>query len=76
MPQQLQLTPTAGASTNPLGITFGATATIEFKMTPEKLLNKDVSDVELTMVDTVGAYVSKGPLNAIIPWSNIISFIF
>jgi hypothetical protein len=76
MPQQLQLTPTAGASTNPLGITFGATATIEFLSIPEKLLNKNVSGIELTMVDTVGAYVNKGPLNALIPWSNILSFIY
>ena len=76
MPVQLETTPTAGASSNPLGITFGSTATIEFKMTPEKLLNKDVSGVELTMVDMVGVYVHKGPLDALIPWSNIVSFIY
>lgn len=76
MPYQLDCTPTAGASTNPLGITFGSVATLEFKTTPEKLLNKDVSGIELTMVDTAGAYVHKGPLNALLPWANIISMIY
>lgn len=76
MSYQVIVTPTAGASTNPLGITFSTSATIEFVQTPEKLLNKDVSGLELTMVDTVGAYVSKGPLNALLPWCNIISFIY
>lgn len=74
MSQTMTVTPTAGASSNPLGITFGSTAIIEFKMTPEKILNKDVSGIQLTMVDTVGAYVSKGPFNALIPWCNMISF--
>lgn len=76
MALQQDLIPTAGASTNPLGITFGATAIIEFREIPEKLLNKDVSGIELTMVDQVGVYVHRGPLNALIPWSNIASFIF
>lgn len=76
MALQQELIPTAGASTNPLGITFGATATIEFVQVPEKLLNKDVTGIELTMVDQVGAYVHKGPLNALIPWSNVASFIY
>ena len=76
MSQTLTVIPTVAASTNPLNITFGATAIIEFKMTPERLLNKDVSGVALDMVDTVGAYVSKGPLSAFIPWSNIMSFVY
>lgn len=76
MPYELQVTPTAGASTNPLNITFGSSATIEFAQTPEKLLNKDVTGIELTMVDTAGAYVHKGPLSALIPWSNVLSFIY
>ena len=76
MSQQIETSPTLGASTNSLGITFGSIATIEFKMTPEKLLNKDVSGIELTMVDTVGIYVHKGSLDALIPWGNVVSFIF
>lgn len=76
MAYQLTVNPTPAASTNPLGITFGATAIIEFIQTPERLLNKDVSGVELTMVDSTGAYVEKGPLNALLPWSNILSFVY
>lgn len=74
MSYQLEVLPTTGASTNPLGITFGATATIEFIQTPEKILNKTVLNVSLTMVDTVGAYLTKGTYNTLIPWSNMISF--
>lgn len=74
MSYQLEVLPTTGASTNPLGITFGATATIEFIQTPEKLLNKSIANIDLTMVDTVGAYLTKGTYNALIPWSNMISF--
>lgn len=76
MSYQLEVTPQAGATPNPLGIVFGATATLEFVQTPEKLLNKNVTGVELVTVDTAGAYVTKGPLNALIPWSNMISFIY
>lgn len=76
MSYQLEVLPTTGASTNPLGITFGATATIEFIQTPEKLLNKSIANIDLTMVDTVGAYLSKGTLKALIPWSNMISFTY
>lgn len=76
MAEKLIVVPTVGASSNPLGIIFGATATIEFIYTPEKILNKDVSGVQLTMVDSVGAYVTKGPFNALIPWSNMISFVY
>lgn len=76
MSYQLEVTPQAGATPNDLGITFGATATLEFIQTPEKLLNKNVTGVELVTVDIAGAYVTKGPLNALIPWSNMISFIY
>ena len=76
MSYQLEVTPQAGATPNDLGITFGATATIEFIQTPEKLLNKNVTGVELVTVDITGVYVTKGPLNALIPWSNMISFIY
>ena len=76
MSYQLQLTPQAGATPNPLGITFGATVTVEFIQTPEKLLNKNITGIELVTVDTAGAYVTKGPLNALLPWGNIISFIY
>lgn len=76
MSYQLEVTPQAGATPNPLGITFGASATIEFIQTPEKLLNKDISGVELVTVDAAGAYVTKGPLNALIPWGNVLSFIY
>ena len=72
----IELTPTAGASTNPLGITFGASAELEFSQTPEKVLNKNITGIELTMVDTVGVYVHKGPLNAVIPWGNILSLVY
>lgn len=64
--------PTPAASTNPLGITFGATAEIEFIQMPEKLLNKDITGLELTKIDEIGLYVEKGPLNAFVPWSAII----
>ena len=74
MSQSVTVNPTAGASTNPLGITFGATARLEFKMLPEKLQNRDVIGIDLTMVDTVGLYISKGPLKAIIPWGALIDF--
>lgn len=73
MSYQLQTTPQAGAKPNPLGITFGATAQLEFAQTPEKLINKDVSEIELVMVDTVGVYLHKGPLSALIPWAAIIT---
>ena len=76
MSYQLEVIPKAGATPNPLGITFGATATIEFIQTPEKLLNKSITGIELVTVDATGAYVTKGPLNAILPWSNIISFVY
>lgn len=72
MANQITVNPTPAASTNPLGITFGATAQLEFSKTPEKLINKDVSGIELVMVDTVGVYLHKGALNALIPWSDII----
>lgn len=76
MARTLQVEPQAGATPNELGITFGSTATIEFLMTPERLINKDVSGVELITVDLAGVYVTKGPLKALIPWSNIISFVY
>lgn len=76
MAQEVTLSPTAGASTNPLGITFGATATMELLNIPEKIMNKNISGIELVKIDTTGIYVHKGPFNAIIPWSNIISFIY
>lgn len=76
MPYQLQLIPQPGATPNPLGITFGASATIEFAETPERLLNKNITDVDLVTVDSVGAYVTRGPLNALLPWSNIVSFVY
>lgn len=74
MSQTITVNPTAGASTNPLGITFGATAKLEFKMLPEKLINKDVTGINLTMIDTVGIYLNKGPLRALIPWGALIDF--
>lgn len=76
MSYQLQITPQAGATPNPLGIVFSSSATIEFVQIPEKLLNKDVTGIELVTVDATGAYVTKGPLNALLPWSNILSFIY
>lgn len=76
MADKIQLTPTPGASSNPLGISFGATATLEFVQTPERVINKDVSGIELTMVDMVGVYLQKGPLEALIPWSNVVSLIY
>lgn len=76
MSYQLEVSPQAGATPNPLGITFGSTATIEFIQIPEKLLNKDVTGIELITVDAAGAYVNKGPLNALIPWGNVISFVY
>ena len=72
MASQITVNPTPAASTNPLGITFGATAQLEFVQSPEKLINKDVSGIELVMVDTVGVYLHRGALNALIPWSDII----
>jgi len=76
MSQTLQVTPQPGATPNPLNITFGATATIEFVQTPERLLNKDVTGVELITVDFAGAHVTKGPLKALVPWANMISFVY
>lgn len=76
MGSEIEVTPTAGASTNPLGITFGASATIEFAQVPKNLLNKDVTGIELTKVDLAGAHLHKGPLNALIPWANMISFVY
>lgn len=73
MANQITVNPTAGASTNPLGITFGATAMLEFYQLPERLINKDITNLELTMVDTTGVYLHKGVLNAVIPWSAIIA---
>ena len=76
MPYVLECIPTPGASTNPLGITFGATADLEFISTPERLINKDVSGIELIMVDLTGVYLHKGPLNALIPWDNVASLVY
>ena len=76
MPYQLTLTPAASASTNPFGITFGTTAEVEFKETPEKILNKNLTGVSLDGINEAGIVVSKGPLNAIIPWSNIRALIY
>lgn len=76
MSNLITVIPTTGASTNPLGITFGSTAIIEFLRLPEKLINKDISNLELSMVDTVGAYIQKGALKALLPWSSILSFIY
>lgn len=72
---KLEVTPTAGASTNPLGITFGSTAKLEIHP-PEQLINKDITGVSLTMVDAVGVYLTKGPLSALVPWSQIIVLIY
>jgi len=76
MSYQLEVTPQAGATPNDLGITFGATATLEFVQTPEKLLNKNVTGIELVTVNTAGAYVTKGSFNALLPWGNIISMVY
>lgn len=65
------INPTAGASTNPQGITFGATAQLEFISIPERVINKDISGIELT-----GLYLHKGPLQALIPWSNVMSLVY
>ena len=76
MPQIVEVLPTAGASTNPLGMTFGATATIEFNNIPERIRNKDIPGIELTMVDYAGVYLEKGPLKALVPWSSITVLIY
>lgn len=76
MSYQITTTPTTEASTNPLGITFGTSVDVEFIQAPKKLLNSDVTGLQLTMIDNVGIYLNKGQLNAIIPWSAIISFIY
>lgn len=76
MPLTIEVNPTAAASTNPLGITFGSTAEVEFKQLPEKLLNKDVSGIELTAVDEIGIYLHKGPLYALVPWGALVTLIY
>jgi len=76
MSNAITINPTPGASTNPLGITFGATAKLEFMEVPERVLNKDISGIELTAVDLTGLYLHKGPLNAVIPWSNVVSLVY
>lgn len=72
MARTLIVEPTPAASTNPQGITFGATAVIEFKNIPERILNKEITGVALTKIDLTGLYVNKGPLSALIPWSSIV----
>lgn len=72
MAYRFEVLPTAAASTNPLGITFGSTADIEVDLVPEKLINKSISNIDLDMVDSVGIYLSKGTFSALIPWSRVI----
>lgn len=76
MAKTIELIPTAGASSNPLGISFGATAELEFNIEPERIVNKNLTGVSLTMVDLTGVYVSKGIIRAFIPWSNVLSFVY
>lgn len=76
MTTAITINPTAGASTNPQGISFGATAQLEFIAIPEKVINKDISGIELTAIDLTGLYLHKGPLLALIPWSNVMSLVY
>lgn len=76
MANDLTVAPTAGASTNTLGITFSTSATIEFVMTPEKIINKSISGIELTAIDVNGVYLHYASLYAFIPWSNIVSLAY
>ena len=73
MALKFTVTPTASASTNPQGITFGPLAVIELSLAPEKLINKDLTGLELTKIDLTGIYLSKGVLAALIPWAQIIA---
>lgn len=74
MPLRFTVYPLASATPNPLGITFGTEVELEVDPIPEKLINKDIPNISLVTVDTVGVYLTKGPFNAVLPWSIIISF--
>ena len=76
MPDEIQLTPAAGATPNPLGITLSTSASVQVFETPEPLVNKDITGIALDTVDAVGLYISKGSFSAIIPWDNIIVFTY
>lgn len=76
MSDKIITTPGPGASTNPFGITFNTYATIEFFVTPEMLKNQDITGISLDAINDIGALVSKGPVNAIIPWSAIVVIVY
>lgn len=76
MANVIEVIPLASASTNPLGITFSATAEIEFIELPEKLVNKTIANLELKSVDATGLILTKSTLQAFIPWSIIKSVVF
>jgi hypothetical protein len=73
---EIDLAPQSSASTNPWGITFGATAYCQIKEDPKIILNKNLGIVNLDAIDETGLFLSKGQLSAVIPWSNIIVFTY
>lgn len=76
MSMEINLAPQVSASTNPLGITFGATAYVQLRDDPKVILNKTLGTINLDAVDETGIFLSKGALSAIIPWSNILVFTY
>lgn len=76
MSDKITTTTSPGASVNDYGITFNSYATIEFIVTPEMLKNKDVEGISLDAINDLGALVSKGPVNALIPWSSIVAMVY
>lgn len=76
MANLIDLAPQTTANTNPFNITFGATAQLEFKQSPEMVINKSLGTVDLDYVNTTGLMLSKGSVSALIPWSNILAIIY
>lgn len=71
MSDEITIASAAGASTNDHSITFSASSSIEFMITPEKFINKDISSAQLESIDALGVYISDDGATILIPWSNI-----
>ena len=65
------LTPAAGASTNPLSLSFSGTVELQFIFTPEDYINKNTSGLNLYAVNEAGVVVEKSSNYSFIPWANI-----
>lgn len=72
MPRIIELAPQTTANTNPFGITFGASAECELIAEPEMIINKNLGVIDLDYINETGLMLSKGAVNAFLPWSNII----